>query len=67
LTSFYAIAGSSTDDVWAAGTNGNVYHWDGAEWTDVLPGTKLHLQEIWVHPTGGVWAVGSGGAILHHP
>lgn len=35
MGSFSALAGRSSDDVWAAGSLGLVVHWDGKTWTDI--------------------------------
>ena len=63
----FALGGSGSGDLWAAGNFGRVMHWDGEEWSQqhdlVIQGA---LEGIAVGP-GGSWLVGNWGVILHHP
>jgi len=64
-----AIHGWATDDIWTLGQGGELYHWDGDEWTfdGSFPGTvltdlhgetsaDLHVMAGW----GGVWHYDEG-------
>jgi hypothetical protein len=45
-------------------------HWDGTTWTSSpapVDGVETTLFGVSATGSGGVWAVGSQGAILHHP
>ncbi|MEJ5306655.1 MAG: glucosyl transferase, partial [Ignavibacteria bacterium] len=39
--------GSSSEDLYAVGNNGNIAHWDGRKWTKIESGTNLHIYDIW--------------------
>ncbi|MEJ5305001.1 MAG: glucosyl transferase, partial [Ignavibacteria bacterium] len=39
--------GSSSEDLYAVGNNGNIAHWDGRKWTKIESGTDLHIYDIW--------------------
>ncbi len=64
----HAVAGRSSDDLFAAGDDGTVLHWDGAVWTTKFTSATIDLNAIWVRPgsTGddGVFAVGTGGQLV---
>ena len=56
-----AVAGSSADDVWAAGGD-VIVHWDGSEWNVAyqykVP-TSTFFESIWVPRANDVWALGN--------
>jgi hypothetical protein len=54
-----AVAGRSTNDVYAASPDGVVIHWDGAHWT--LTSTRLpgYVDGMSALAGGDIWAVGS--------
>jgi hypothetical protein len=60
----YAVAGSSSGDLWAVGDGGVIRHWDGKQWTDSASGTTQALRGVFVRSTKDAWAVGAGGTIL---
>ena len=76
---FWALAASSSGDMWAVGTDYSdldeplISHWDGAAWTQVAApsGTDAALLDVTFVPgSEEAWAVGgdaSGSMILHHP
>ncbi len=53
-----AIWGSSASDVWVAGDNGSMAHWNGSAWTIVPAGTTANLRSLWGTSANNVWAVG---------
>ena len=75
---FWAVAASSTGDMWAVGTDYSnpdqplVCHWDGAAWSQVAApsGTDAALLDVTFVPgSEEAWAVGgdaSGAMILRH-
>lgn len=75
---FWALAASSSGDMWAVGTDYSnpdqplVSHWDGAAWTQVTApsGTDAALLDVaFVPGSEEAWAVGGdadGSMILHH-
>ncbi|NPV12508.1 MAG: glucosyl transferase [Ignavibacteria bacterium] len=38
--------GSTSEDLYAVGNNGNIAHWDGRKWTKIESGTDIHLNSI---------------------
>lgn len=69
LTEFnlQGIWGSSRNDIHVAGVRG-IWHWDGRTWQQTwepwLGGVAFGF-ELWGSGPGDVWAIGSGGAIVH--
>ena len=59
-----ALYGFGPNDVWAAGTNGTVLHFDGTDWTALTSGTSRDLNSIWGIAPNDVWFVGEAGAVL---
>ena len=41
------IWGSSSNDLYVVGNNGNIAHYNGSQWTKIESGTTLHLYDIW--------------------
>jgi hypothetical protein len=39
--------GSSSEDFYIVGNNGNIAHWDGVRWTRIESGTDLRINDIW--------------------
>jgi hypothetical protein len=59
-----ALFGFGPSDVWAAGANGTVLHFDGKAWAKVPSGTSRSLKSIWGATPNDVWFVGESGAAL---
>ncbi|HEY4184167.1 MAG TPA: hypothetical protein VGP07_03820 [Polyangia bacterium] len=65
-----AIWGTSSSDVWAAGSLFSFFHWDGDQWSAV-PFTAFtgagpfSFNALWGSGPDDVWAVGDLGAIAH--
>ncbi|BDQ03763.1 glucosyl transferase [Ignavibacterium sp.] len=38
--------GSSSEDLYAVGNNGNIAHWDGRKWTKIESGTTVNLKSV---------------------
>jgi hypothetical protein len=38
--------GSSSEDLYAVGNNGNIAHWDGRKWTKIESGTTVDLKSV---------------------
>jgi hypothetical protein len=66
--SLAGIWGSSKNDVWAVGSNGAVFHWNGASWTAQRnrtdAGQPRPLFGIWGSGPNDVWAY-SANELLH--
>lgn len=63
---FYGIAGSAANDVWAVGEAGTVWQYDGTSWQPKSSGLTTTLNGIAAVDTQNVWAVGSGGTLLRY-
>lgn len=72
----YAMSGTSTNDVWAAGTSNVVSnprcparHWDGLSWTNTCPGLssdgKKGFTGIYAAAPDKVWATGWEGLFFY--
>ena len=67
-----AMWGRSASDVWAVGSQGFVYHYDGATWSNPDTGISsslakvLNLYAVAGTDTGEVWALGQNGQFLHY-
>jgi len=57
------VAGSASNDVWAAGVN-SFYHWDGTAWTRVDAPPVGAITAITARAPDDAWAVGNN-TILH--
>lgn len=51
--------GSSSEDLYAVGNNGNIAHWDGVRWRKIESGTTLNINDIWgdYNETTGEWEI----------
>ncbi|MBN9164601.1 MAG: hypothetical protein J0I07_26805 [Myxococcales bacterium] len=63
----YAVAGTSPSDIWVAGEDAIVFHYDGAAWTRVkvagLDGRRPRFDRIWIAAPGKVWVAGQGAIV----
>ena len=62
----YAVRGISSTDVWAVGSRGAVYHYDGTAWTRSDAGVTKTLFDVHPVSAGEVWAVGEQGLVLRY-
>jgi hypothetical protein len=66
------VHGTATDDVWVAGLNGTLLHWDGGAWTDHTQPIEAAFWGVHARSRTDVWAVGGrsawGGdqAVVYH-
>jgi hypothetical protein len=56
------IAVGKNGSVWATGTNGNIYRWNGSSW-QTMPGGASRIA---VDPSGNAWVVNSAGYIYKY-
>lgn len=67
-----AVHGSRDDDIWAAGEDGAVIHWDGVAWGRMpSPSPTFRPSAIWAFEPNDVWLVGqhldgSGESVFCH-
>lgn len=59
-----ALFGFGPNDVWAAGEDGTVLHFDGTTWSSVSSGTSRTFNSIWGAAPDDVWFVGRSGAVV---
>ena len=52
------IWGSSSNDLYVVGNNGNIAHYNGTTWTKIESGTTLHLTDIYGDSEGNIYASG---------
>lgn len=64
-TVFYAIHGSSSNNVIAVGANGVAIRWDGTVWTPLVTNSTRSLYGVWVESASSAWAVGASGTVQH--
>jgi len=62
-----SISVLSEDNIYVAGNNGSIAHYDGKNWNLMDSGTTADLFGIWASKeTGDVYAVGDAGTILQY-
>ncbi|HEY2030225.1 MAG TPA: hypothetical protein VGH20_13555 [Myxococcales bacterium] len=64
-SSLRAVWGSSTSDVWTAGDDGVLLHFDGTAWSRSPAVTTQSLRALFGTGPSDVWATGDGGTLLH--
>jgi len=62
--SLTSVWGSGPGDVWVGGSSGELFHYDGSQWTAVESGTAESIDDIGGASKDAVFAVGSRGTIL---
>ncbi|MDP2313168.1 MAG: hypothetical protein Q8P41_09710 [Pseudomonadota bacterium] len=66
VANFYGISGAGGSDVWVAGDQGVILHWNGTSWTQVESGTTETLNALYVGATDSILAVGNDGVTLKY-
>jgi hypothetical protein len=61
---FADIDGVSSSDLYVVGGNGEIFHYDGADWTECDGDTPRPLNCVRAVSASEVWACGFGGALL---
>jgi hypothetical protein len=60
---------TSNNDVFAAGPDGRLFHYDGEEWNQIFGVEGMHFKGIWGSSNKNVYASGTSfnvGAIYHY-
>ena len=63
------VFGLGPNDVWFAGEQGTILHWDGATFTPSVSGTTETLYGLWGTSASDLWAVGGtvgGSSVILH-
>lgn len=63
---FYDIFGFSAKDVWAVGTYGKVYRFDGTTWTDQNNPDDTWLESVWGRSPTDMYFSGAAGTWIHY-
>ncbi|MBU1320332.1 MAG: hypothetical protein KKG33_13565 [candidate division Zixibacteria bacterium] len=66
LANYVSIWGQSPWDVYAAGDNGKVIHFDGAAWRELDTGSNKHIAAIRGTRDGLIFTAGEEGTILRY-
>jgi len=64
--SLHGLWGSSASDVYAAGSGGELLHYNGSSWSAVSLGTSAWLYDIWGLSASSVFVVGGSATILYY-
>ncbi len=59
-----AVWGSSSQDVFAAGSDGAIIHYNGSEWSEMDMAQNVNFQGIWGTSHENVYCVGDSGLIM---
>ena len=65
-TSLSDIWGTSSNDIFAVGFQGNILHFDGMNWERMPSNTTENLKAVWGTSSNNVYAAGSNGTIIHY-
>ena len=65
LYALVSVWGTAPNDVWAAGSGGNVVHYDGATWSAKSTGVHNTFHAIAGSSATDVWAVSASDVLLH--
>ncbi len=60
-----SLWGSSKNDVWAVGSRGAIFHWDGSAWQRSDTGVDRVIRRVWGSGPGDVWAFSTLDEVLH--
>lgn len=63
---FYDVFGFSAADVWAVGTFGAVWRYDGSRWSEFARPTAEWLEAVWGRSPQDMFAAGDEGTVLHY-
>jgi hypothetical protein len=62
----FDVWGTSSTNVFAAGSDGTMLHYDGATWSSVPTPTTSQLRSVKASDARDVFAVGLGGEIVRY-
>lgn len=58
---FQAVWGSASNDVWAIGLAGHLWHWNGTAWSSETTLSSFAPYGMWGNSASNVWVCGPGG------
>ncbi len=62
----FGVWGVSSSDIFAVGLGGEIYRYDGIDWTAMTSGTSQTLRDVWGTAADDIYAVGADGTILRY-
>jgi len=62
----WGVWGAAANDLFVAGDDGTVLHWNGATWSRMNTGTTVGLRRVWGTSGRDVYVSGEGGTLLHY-
>jgi len=63
---FNCVWGTSFSNIFIAGSEGSIVHFDGNLWQSMKSVTSVTLNDIWGTSDNNIYAVGYGGILLHY-
>ncbi len=63
---FTDVWASGPDNVFAVGTNSQIYHYDGSEWSETVSDTNKTFGALWGSNPSDVFFVGPDDQVLHY-
>jgi len=62
---FWGLSAFAANDMWGAGANSKIGHWNGTAWTTSTPLGSVNSLNSVTKATGNLWVVGDNGFIGH--
>jgi hypothetical protein len=62
--SLESMDGTSANDIYAVGNEGEIWHFDGRAWQRIDSPTSVHLNEVHCGPDEVIYACGHGGLVV---
>lgn len=60
-----SLWGASANDIWAVGDSGQLWHWNGSNFSAQSSPNTMNLRSVWGTGASDVWFVGDAGAVGH--
>lgn len=64
-TDFEAIDGINENCLYAVGSDGTIFHFDGANWIQLDSPTNVHFSDVCCVDKNNIWVCGDNGIVLH--
>ncbi|APX11589.1 hypothetical protein [Tateyamaria omphalii] len=64
MSHFFGVHGRVETSIFTCGVSGEVFHFDGSNWSEVPTGTHKHLLDVHVASDGTVYVIGADGTFL---
>ncbi len=63
---FNDIYAQATDNVFAVGNSGLIYHYNGTDWAEMTSPVAVDLRAVWGRAANEIFAVGNNGTIIRY-